>query len=163
MGCQYCHLRASPMALAAAASPTPLQLLAFYASTAYYRNAVVPVVKSPSSSEVDTEEYRSYDPSRNRVRKPVYDKNDGWRCEECNIADTPQRRRGPSGSKSMCNACGLRWIKKQRRAGHAPPAVPRGPRVKKTATFGTCLQTVLGEEDYEEWVRGVSVGNQQIK
>lgn len=48
----------------------------------------------------------------------------------------------------MCNACGLRWIKGKRREGEEPPAQKRGPRVKKCATFGTCYETVLGE-DYE--------------
>jgi hypothetical protein len=117
-----------------------------------------------SEEEEDTEtledgpSYRCYNDPRPikivfgpppRKRPPiVYRAEDGWTCEGCHTDETPQRRRGPSGAKTMCNACGLRWIKRQRREGAAPPAVPRGPLVKKCATFGTCYETVLGE-DYD--------------
>lgn len=111
------------------------------------------------SEEEDTETlddptYRCYEPPPRRpailrARSPIVCREeDGWRCEGCLVESTPQRRRGPSGAKSMCNACGLRWIKGKRREGEEPPAQKRGPRVKKCATFGTCYETVLGE-DYE--------------
>merc|ERR1712137_85845 len=30
-------------------------------------------------------------------------------CLVCGTTDSPQRRRGPAGSKSLCNACGLHY------------------------------------------------------
>ena len=30
-------------------------------------------------------------------------------CGECGTSDTPLWRYGPNGSKSLCNACGIRW------------------------------------------------------
>jgi hypothetical protein len=111
---------------------------------------------SEEEEETETLEdpsYRHYEPRWPvilRARSPiVYRAKDGWRCEGCHTEETPQRRRGPGGAKSMCNACGLRWIKRRRREGEEPPAEKRGPRVKKCATFGTCYETVLGEEDYK--------------
>jgi hypothetical protein len=31
------------------------------------------------------------------------------RCENCNVDHSPEWRRGPSGHKTLCNACGLRY------------------------------------------------------
>ena len=47
--------------------------------------------------------------------------------------DSPEWRKGPSGPKTLCNACGLRWAKKEKKknatsgggggnAGH--PSIP---------------------------------------
>ncbi|KAA8499761.1 GATA transcription factor 9 [Porphyridium purpureum] len=35
----------------------------------------------------------------------------GKRCAHCSASDTPLWRVGPSGPKTLCNACGLRWRK----------------------------------------------------
>jgi hypothetical protein len=32
----------------------------------------------------------------------------GWRCSMCKQNATPERRTGPAGFKSLCNACGLK-------------------------------------------------------
>lgn len=40
--------------------------------------------------------------------------------------DSPEWRKGPSGPKTLCNACGLRWAKKEKKRNssvnhhHAP-------------------------------------------
>ncbi|ORX80255.1 hypothetical protein K493DRAFT_150413, partial [Basidiobolus meristosporus CBS 931.73] len=36
-------------------------------------------------------------------------------CAECGTTNSPEWRKGPSGAKTLCNACGLRWSKKSRR------------------------------------------------
>ncbi|KAJ3290358.1 hypothetical protein HK104_006835 [Borealophlyctis nickersoniae] len=33
----------------------------------------------------------------------------GHRCEGCGATSTPQWRRGPSGKRTLCNACGVKW------------------------------------------------------
>lgn len=38
----------------------------------------------------------------------------GFRCEFCGATSTPERRRGPSGSRTLCNRCGLAWAKQVR-------------------------------------------------
>lgn len=30
-------------------------------------------------------------------------------CQNCGVTDTPQWRRGPSGKRTLCNACGVKW------------------------------------------------------
>lgn len=35
-------------------------------------------------------------------------------CANCGRTDSPEWRAGPTGTKSLCNACGLRWAKTQR-------------------------------------------------
>ena len=36
-------------------------------------------------------------------------------CTDCGTLDSPEWRRGPSGPKTLCNACGLRWAKKEKK------------------------------------------------
>ncbi|KAJ6149101.1 hypothetical protein N7471_000300 [Penicillium samsonianum] len=36
-------------------------------------------------------------------------------CSDCGTADSPEWRKGPNGPKTLCNACGLRWSKKEKR------------------------------------------------
>ncbi|RLN20006.1 uncharacterized protein C2845_PM02G12530 [Panicum miliaceum] len=33
----------------------------------------------------------------------------GWRCRHCGTNRTPQRREGPEGRSTLCNACGVRY------------------------------------------------------
>jgi PAS domain S-box-containing protein len=40
---------------------------------------------------------------------------DEFVCTDCGTLDSPEWRRGPSGPKTLCNACGLRWAKKEKK------------------------------------------------
>ncbi|GAA5858593.1 hypothetical protein JCM5353_000388 [Sporobolomyces roseus] len=40
--------------------------------------------------------------------------NIGRSCQNCGRTDSPEWRSGPTGPKSLCNACGLRWAKVQK-------------------------------------------------
>lgn len=43
---------------------------------------------------------------------------DEYVCADCGTLDSPEWRKGPKGPKTLCNACGLRWAKKEKkRAG----------------------------------------------
>ncbi|KAI1106187.1 hypothetical protein F4804DRAFT_340668 [Jackrogersella minutella] len=53
-------------------------------------------------------------------------------CTDCGTLDSPEWRKGPQGPKTLCNACGLRWAKKEKKknanggghagnTGHGPP------------------------------------------
>lgn len=33
----------------------------------------------------------------------------GKKCQHCGVTETPQWRRGPSGKRTLCNACGVKW------------------------------------------------------
>jgi hypothetical protein len=35
-------------------------------------------------------------------------------CQECATNSTPEWRSGPNGKRSLCNACGIKWYKKQK-------------------------------------------------
>ncbi|KAF5518619.1 Cutinase gene palindrome-binding protein [Colletotrichum aenigma] len=39
-------------------------------------------------------------------------------CTDCGTLDSPEWRKGPSGPKTLCNACGLRWAKKEKKNRH---------------------------------------------
>jgi PAS domain-containing protein len=36
-------------------------------------------------------------------------------CTDCGTSDSPEWRKGPDGPKTLCNACGLRWAKKEKK------------------------------------------------
>lgn len=40
---------------------------------------------------------------------------DEYVCTDCGTLDSPEWRKGPSGPKTLCNACGLRWAKKEKK------------------------------------------------
>lgn len=40
---------------------------------------------------------------------------DEYVCTDCGTLDSPEWRKGPTGPKTLCNACGLRWAKKEKR------------------------------------------------
>ncbi|TVY34423.1 Cutinase palindrome-binding protein [Lachnellula occidentalis] len=54
---------------------------------------------------------------RKKIKLP-----DEYVCTDCGTLDSPEWRKGPSGPKTLCNACGLRWAKKEKKR----PGVP-GP------------------------------------
>ncbi|KAG8533823.1 uncharacterized protein KY384_001564 [Bacidia gigantensis] len=56
---------------------------------------------------------------------------DEYVCTDCGTLDSPEWRKGPTGPKTLCNACGLRWAKKEKKERTAPkpgqpPSLPRG-------------------------------------
>lgn len=42
---------------------------------------------------------------------------DEYVCTDCGTLDSPEWRKGPNGPKTLCNACGLRWAKKEKKRG----------------------------------------------
>ncbi|KAL5442887.1 hypothetical protein PMIN05_003881 [Paraphaeosphaeria minitans] len=45
---------------------------------------------------------------------------DEYVCTDCGTLDSPEWRKGPSGPKTLCNACGLRWAKKEKKRQSQP-------------------------------------------
>ena len=60
-------------------------------------------------------------PVASPVPKPKQKKVGAKACESCGITDSPEWRKGPSdpkrGKKSLCNACGLKFARSQRKKG----------------------------------------------
>ncbi|KAI9485870.1 MAG: MADB protein [Benjaminiella poitrasii] len=48
---------------------------------------------------------------KKRVEKPSETKI----CTDCGTTEAPEWRKGPNGPKTLCNACGLRWSKTQKK------------------------------------------------
>ncbi|GAA5935807.1 uncharacterized protein JCM15063_001810 [Sporobolomyces koalae] len=66
--------------------------------------------------------------------------NIGRSCQNCGRTDSPEWRSGPTGPKSLCNACGLRWAKVQKVTG------PGGSPISSASgsLTGNLQQTTLG-------------------
>ncbi|KAF2839281.1 hypothetical protein M501DRAFT_1016363 [Patellaria atrata CBS 101060] len=41
--------------------------------------------------------------------------SDEYVCTDCGTLDSPEWRKGPNGPKTLCNACGLRWAKREKK------------------------------------------------
>lgn len=54
-------------------------------------------------------------------------------CTDCGTLDSPEWRKGPNGPKTLCNACGLRWAKKEKK------------RNTNTATKAPSMQATPGD------------------
>ena len=38
-----------------------------------------------------------------------------FECDRCGIDETPIRRQGPNGKRTLCNGCGIRWAREQKK------------------------------------------------
>ncbi|CAG8770930.1 47_t:CDS:2, partial [Acaulospora morrowiae] len=62
----------------------------------------------PSSSQADPiqpQVFTQFAPQQRRNPNVVH----GKKCESCHTSSSPEWRRGPTGHKTLCNACGLRY------------------------------------------------------
>ncbi|ORX96629.1 hypothetical protein K493DRAFT_281807 [Basidiobolus meristosporus CBS 931.73] len=59
-------------------------------------------------------------PKRRSQKKPKESEQERV-CTECGTVDSPEWRKGPQGPKTLCNACGLRWSKLNRRQSIPEP------------------------------------------
>lgn len=64
-------------------------------------------------------------------RKPFQDKNQYFsrqeerrRCGHCETGETPQWRMGPMGKGTLCNACGIKYLKGELLPDYRPAASP---------------------------------------
>ncbi|SGZ01720.1 BQ5605_C033g11162 [Microbotryum silenes-dioicae] len=63
--------------------------------------------------------------------EPVANKPGPAACESCGTANSPEWRKGPSGNKSLCNACGLRYARQVSRAAKLAAAAASGEALPK--------------------------------
>jgi len=61
-----------------------------------------------------SEEDGSEDSHRKKKLKKAHS-SEQYVCVTCGRTDSPEWRKGPSGPKTLCNACGLRWAKQMRK------------------------------------------------
>lgn len=64
---------------------------------------------------------------------------DEYVCTDCGTLDSPEWRKGPNGPKTLCNACGLRWAKKEKKRTNSMSGLPGGGStvLSGTASGGT--------------------------
>lgn len=62
---------------------------------------------------------------------------DEYVCTDCGTLDSPEWRKGPNGPKTLCNACGLRWAKKEKKRTGSMSALTGGNTVLSNTLTGT--------------------------
>jgi len=70
---------------------------------------IYPCGSTPSAGEDESE-----DKSKKKKLKKTLS-SDQYVCIDCGRTDSPEWRKGPTGPKTLCNACGLRWAKQMRK------------------------------------------------
>ncbi|OZJ04239.1 hypothetical protein BZG36_04244 [Bifiguratus adelaidae] len=59
-----------------------------------------------------------------RKKKKAKTADEDHVCTDCGTTDSPEWRKGPMGAKTLCNACGLRWSKKNKKDADDDNAKP---------------------------------------
>jgi hypothetical protein len=73
---------------------------------------------SQSSVQMHKSGNAVHSPARTTKKlKKMRPDGDEYVCTDCGTTDSPEWRRGPRGAKTLCNACGLRFAKIQKKAG----------------------------------------------
>ncbi|POR34486.1 Cutinase palindrome-binding protein [Tolypocladium paradoxum] len=62
--------------------------------------------------------------SRPGEKKKKLKTSEEYVCTDCGTLDSPEWRKGPSGPKTLCNACGLRWAKKEKKRNNTSQQAP---------------------------------------
>ncbi|KAK2768539.1 blue light receptor [Arachnomyces sp. PD_36] len=82
-----------------------------------------PAVKPPTDKK---EPVKGGNGNRKKTEKPPKE----YECQRCGKCSSPEWRKGPNGPKTLCNACGLRWSKEQKKLLEGQPALtPTNPVV----------------------------------
>ncbi|KAI8988748.1 hypothetical protein BDB01DRAFT_848874 [Pilobolus umbonatus] len=68
-------------------------------------------------SHIPYARYTSHSPRTRRLKRDHITFEHGNHCQSCGTASSPEWRRGPSGHKTLCNACGLRYSRSVARQG----------------------------------------------
>ncbi|GAA5932111.1 uncharacterized protein JCM15063_001122 [Sporobolomyces koalae] len=98
-------------------------------------------ISEQQSASTDASETKEGKKSRLRPEGPVF-KPGIKACESCGIVESPEWRKGPSGAKSLCNACGLRYARSvnrqkklaERTAGVSGPVTTKKKKGKAMPT-----------------------------
>jgi len=90
---------------------------------------------------------------RNQKQPPMPSFKKGeWRCSCCATTTTPQWRVGPNGPKTMCNACGIKWKRgnKKRKETVGSPKKKKINTGNKKVKVGNNPRSNDDEEEYWE-------------
>ncbi|KVI11014.1 Zinc finger, GATA-type [Cynara cardunculus var. scolymus] len=68
-------------------------------------------------------------------------------CVDCKTSKTPLWRSGPSGPKSLCNACGIRYRKKKSISGSEKKKKKKEKQPPSSPTSSSSCCSTVGEDD----------------
>jgi hypothetical protein len=86
----------------------------FYLGSDPVQSAIMSVFDSSALSVVNVVDDEVEEGQKKKKLKKLHSA-DQYVCVTCGRTDSPEWRKGPSGPKTLCNACGLRWAKQMRR------------------------------------------------
>ncbi|RUS15293.1 hypothetical protein BC937DRAFT_92641 [Endogone sp. FLAS-F59071] len=75
------------------------------------------VLGSLGNAQVGSSSAAAVEEKTKRKKKKPKMEDDEYVCTDCGTTESPEWRKGPMGPKTLCNACGLRWAKKNKKGG----------------------------------------------
>ncbi|KAL8748235.1 MAG: hypothetical protein Q9184_007479 [Pyrenodesmia sp. 2 TL-2023] len=124
--------------------------------------AIEVAVEVPASTAEEPQEWLPSIESRKR-RTGAGDPQK--KCASCHTRVTPEWRRGPSGNRSLCNSCGLRWAEKVRSWNSGSSNRQEGVGIVFTDSRGNDENIAeVPEEQFEEsWQTKSKKGKKGLK
>eukprot|EP00026_Physarum_polycephalum_P009110 Phypoly_transcript_09221.p1 GENE.Phypoly_transcript_09221~~Phypoly_transcript_09221.p1 ORF type:complete len:422 (+),score=64.54 Phypoly_transcript_09221:86-1267(+) len=101
---------------------------------------------SPRDSPTQISDYKK----RKRGRPPL--EKDSRLCTNCGTAETPEWRKGPLGPHTLCNACGLQWMKAQKRENE------NRSKVEEARKKNSVMRVVISRREQGDSTRAGSHG-----
>jgi len=95
-----------------------------------YYNLSYPVVATGSEYAQGFEEEEDVLPKKKRPFSPDHQ----FVCYTCGRTDSPEWRKGPTGPKTLCNACGLRWAKRIKKTDKGKTSFPEDASLKSSSS-----------------------------
>ncbi|BGO94347.1 hypothetical protein NBRC10512_002795 [Rhodotorula toruloides] len=125
------------------ASPTPSPTTHTISQTDFDTFAQsIPVPPAPANSS-------GKKPPKQRPDGPVFKPNPKA-CESCGTVNSPEWRKGPTGAKTLCNACGLRYARSVARAKKQAEIAANGgvapKKGKKKGKAAAVASAVTGDD-----------------
>ncbi|KAM0791790.1 hypothetical protein ACM66B_004053 [Microbotryomycetes sp. NB124-2] len=87
---------------------------------------------SKSPTTMSAQEKADLEKAKRKARRELSkSKNGPAACQSCGIINSPEWRKGPDGTKSLCNACGLRYARSVAKQNKQPDTEQTGSVPKK--------------------------------
>ncbi|XP_010924181.1 uncharacterized protein [Elaeis guineensis] len=85
-------------------------------------------------------------------------------CSDCRTSKTPLWRSGPNGPKSLCNACGIRYRKKRRKAEiNGEEVAEKQQKTKTTTTASITTATSIKGKNENAMASSEVVGEEELR
>lgn len=117
------------------------------------------LVQLKNSGQMENRRRFKSEPDMRMPKKRGRKKKANTICSQCRLENTPEWRRGPEGSRTLCNACGLFYLKLTKRFG--PNQAGTIMRVKKSRN--EIYDRLVPTDEQRDEICGVQLANLETR